>query len=432
MTTMLRKSRAALLVAGSAAIIGWGIGATQAADQPYAGVTLTMAAESDQFAAVLAQMAPEFKKATGIDLKVEIMDYGTELTKTTADFVGHTGAYDLVTMDIVWAGSFYDNHYSFDLTDWVKRDAAEIGLDDIYPSLLSSLGQWQGHYVAFPFAGYANVLAYNKAMFKAAGLDVPKTMEEFVSDAEKLTDPSKNQYGFVANGQAGAPSAQDWMQYNSQLGGSLMGADGKPALNSDANVHSLEVYKELFDKAAPPGAVQYDWGGRETSFRQGQVAMMQTWSVGAPAYFDPSQSKVVDSAALTLAPVAAGMKPTYGVGGWALAINNDASEQHKEAAWAFIKWLDSKPVHKEFNMTGAGAFFIRKSEMTDPDITAKYPFMPVIAQTFENGNGEFRPRIPQYPDMQDLVGKAVNSVLAGQAKAKDALDEAQAAAIKLF
>ena len=37
------------------------------------------------------------------------MDYGTLLTKTTADFVGHTKGYDLVTMDIVWSGAFAEN-----------------------------------------------------------------------------------------------------------------------------------------------------------------------------------------------------------------------------------------------------------------------------------------------------------------------------------
>ncbi len=188
-----------------------------AQDKPLAGVTLTLASQNDQFGAVLAKMAPMFKEATGADLKVEIMDYGTLLTKTTADFIGDTKGYDLVTMDIVWAGAYAENGYSVDLTDWVARDAAELELDDIYPVALTSLGQYDGKYVAFPFAAYANVLAYRKDLFEAAGLALPATTEELVEAAKKLTDPSKNQYGFVANGQKGAAVAQDWMQYNTQL-----------------------------------------------------------------------------------------------------------------------------------------------------------------------------------------------------------------------
>ena len=81
------------------------------------------------------------------------------------------------------------------------------------------------------------------------------------------------------------------MQYNAQLGGSILGRDGKPDLNSAANVESLRVYKALFDEAAPPGAVEFDWGGREESFRQGLVANMQTWSVGAAGYSDPANPR---------------------------------------------------------------------------------------------------------------------------------------------
>jgi multiple sugar transport system substrate-binding protein len=431
MSTLFRASRSTALAAIATSLLGLTANVASAQDKPLEGVTLTLASQNDQFGAVLAKLAPKFKEATGAELKVEIMDYGQLLTKTTADFIGDTKGYDLVTMDIVWAGAYAENKYSVDLTDWVKRDAAEIDLDDIYPVLLESLGQYDGHYVAFPFAAYANVLAYRKDLFDAAGLKAPADMDEFVADAKKLTDPATKQYGFVANGQLGPAVAQDWMQYNSQLGGSILGADGKPALNSDANINSLAVYKQLFVEAAPPGAIEYDWGGREESFRQGLAAMMQTWSVGAPGYSDPSISKVVGKTGIALAPVAKGVKQTYGVGGWGLAINADVDDKQKEAAWTFIKWLVSKPVHKEFNLMGAGSF-MRRSQMTDADLLAKFDFLPVIAETYEHGNGEYRPRIPQYPQIQDILGKAVNSVLAGAAEPKAALDEAQASAAKLF
>ncbi len=395
------------------------------------GVTLTIASMNDGFANVLQTLAPAFKEETGADVKVEIMDYGTLLTKTTADFIGDTKGYDLVTMDIVWAGSYAENKYSVDLTDWVKRDAAELDLDDIYPVILTSLGQYDGKYVAYPLAAYANVLAYRKDLLEAAGLPVPKTMDELVADALKLNDPAKKQYGFVANGQKGPAVAQDWMQYNSQLGGSILDKDGNPALNSEANIRSLEVYKKLFTEAAPPGAIEYDWGGREESFRQGLAAFMQTWSVGATSYSDPKVSNIVGKVGISVAPVAEGMTPQYGVGGWGLSINADIDATRQEAAWTFIKWITSKKIHKEFNMLGAGGF-IRKSELDDADLNTKFDFLPVLKETYEHGNGEFRPRIPQYPEIQDLLGTAVNSALSGSVTPKEALDKAQAAAEELF
>lgn len=406
-------------------------GPAGAQQKPYAGTTLTLASQNDQFAPVLAKLAPQFEAATGVTVRVDIMDYGQLLTRTTADFIGHTKSYDLMTSDIVWSGALAENGSTVDLTDWIKRDAAEIGTDDIYPVLMHALGGYGGKQVAFPFAGYANVLAYRKDLYAAKKLDPPATMEDLVLDAVKLTDPANGVYGFVANGKTGPSSAQDWMQYNAQLGGSILDAKGKPVLNSDANVHSLTVYKGLFDKAAPPGAADYDWSGREQSFRNGAVATMETWSVGAPGYYDPGMSKVVDTVAIVAAPSARGEAPKYGVGGWGMAINAGIEPRKKEAAWLFIKWLTSPPIHKAFNLEGAGSF-LRRSEMTDEDLLGKFPFLPVIATTFEHGDGDYRPRIPQYPEIQDLLGTAVNAVLVGQADPKAALDDAQAKASKLF
>lgn len=401
-----------------------------AQDKPLAGTTLTIATVNDQFAAPMATLAPEFERETGATVRVDIMTYGELLTKTTADFVGHTKGYGLVTMDIVWAGQFAENGYSVDLTERMKRDAATLRQDDIYPVLMDALGRYGGKQVAYPFAGYANVLAYRKDLYDKAGLKPPASMEDYIAAANRLNDPQNRLYGFVANGQKGAAGAQDWMQYNAQLGGSLL-KDGKPALNSDENIHSLTVYKALFDKAAPPGAVDYDWSGREESFRQGLVANMETWSVGAPGYYNPALSKIVDKVAIVPAPSAKGLPVKYGVGGWGLAINADADAATQEAAWRFIAWVTSPAIHKRLALMGSGSF-LRRSEMTDPELNAKFPFLRVLATTFEHGDGDYRPRIPQYGEMQDLIGTAVNGVLAGGLDPKAALDEAQAKAEGLF
>ena len=418
------------ILATTAAVSLMALAPAYAADKPYDGVTLTLASQNDQFATVLADIAPKFKEATGITVKVDILSYPELLTKTTADFVGHTKGYDLLTMDIVWSGQFAESGYTVDLTDWIKRDAAEINVADIYPVLMASLGGYKGKQVAFPFAGYANVLAYRTDLYSAAGLKPPETMEEMVANAYKLTVPPK-QYGFVANGQKGPAVAQDWMQYNNEMGGSILGADGKPALNSEANIKSLTVYKALFDKAAPPGAADYDWGGREESFRQGLAAQMQTWSVGAPGYFSAETSKVAGKVALMVAPPGKGLTKKYGIGGWGMAINADIDQKKKEAAWLYIKWLTSPAVHKDFNLRGAGSY-LRVSETHDPELVAKFPFLPVIDEVFVHGDGEYRPRIPQYPQIQDILGTAVNAVLIGNTDPKKALDGAQAEAAKLF
>lgn len=396
-----------------------------------ADMTLTIASMNDPFGAAMSKLAPTIKEKTGIDLKVDIMGYGELMTKTTADFIGKTKAYDLITMDIVLAGQYADGGHVLLLDSLMKRDAAELQLDDIYPAILATLGNYKGKQVAFPFSGYANVLVYRKDLFEAAGLKPPATLQALQADAEKLTDRAKNQYGWVANGQKGPAVAQDWMQYNAQSGGAILDKDDKPALNSAENLKSLTLYKALFDKAAPPGAVDYDWGGREEAFRQGISATMQTWSVGASSYDDPDKSKIVGKWAMIKAPPGEGVPEQYGLGGWGLAINKDIDADRQEAAWKVIKFLCGQEGQKDLAMLGSGGF-IRVSSLKDQDLLKKFPFLPVIDTSFQKANGDYRPRVPEYPEIQDLLGTTVNAVLAGNVDPKAALDEAQTKAKDLF
>ena len=167
------KWRSGFAIVAAAAISIIRFGPAHAADKPYDGVTLNLASQNDQFAAVMADLVPKFKDETGVTVKVDILSYPDLLTKVTSDFIGHTKGYDLLTMDIVWAGQFAESGYTVELTDWIKRDAAEIKVDDIYPVLMSALGNYKGKQIAFPFAGYANVLAYRKDLYEAAGLKSP-------------------------------------------------------------------------------------------------------------------------------------------------------------------------------------------------------------------------------------------------------------------
>ena len=97
----------------------------------------------------------------------------------------------------------------------------------------------------------------------------------------------------------------------------------------------------------------------------------------------------------------------------------------------YIKWVTSAAIQKEMAKLGAGSY-IRKSNISDPDLIALYPFLPVLNIAFLNGDGDYRPRIPQYPEIQDILGTAVNAVLVGDADPKASLDKAQAEAEKLF
>jgi multiple sugar transport system substrate-binding protein len=418
------RRRTALAGAAGLAVLGH-------ARAQQAGTTLTLASMNDPYATVLQRLAPQYQARSGVRVNVDILSYPELLSRLTADFVGRTRNYDLCTMDIVWAGQFAEAGYTQELAPLMARDAAELALDDIYPSALQGIGNYRGQQIAFPFAAYVNVLAYRKDVYERAGLNPPETMEQLVDYARRLTDAPNNLYGWAANGRRGPPVAQDWMGYNAQIGGSILGADGRPAIASAANVRSLTVYRDLFRAAAPPGAVNYDWTARQEAFRQGIVVQHQVWSISIPTYDNPEVSRIVGRSAAILPPTAQGVPKKYGIGGWGLAINAGIDERRREAAWGFLKWACGAAAQREFLNAGIGVF-TRRSVLNDPALRQQFPFFAVADQSLTNGDADFRPRIPQYPEIQDILGTAVNGVLVGNADPQRALEDAQARAVRLF
>jgi len=391
-------------------------------EKPYAGTELVLASMTDQYVTAFRELIPKFEEETGIKVTMDELGYVDLYQKLTADFVGETANYDLMTVDIVWSGEYAANGYTVPLDEFMERDKDELELDDIMP-VSWTLGEYEGQHWAYPLAGYANVLNYRKDVLEEAGVEPPKTQQELLALAQQLTDADKEFYGVALLGAKGPAVAQDYMAWVQQHGGTILDEEGKPALNTPENVEILEFFGSLFEYA-PPGATDYWWDQRETAFRNGNVARMEGWSIARAGYEDPEISSIVGKVDVAVAPVTEGMEPKYGFGGWGIGINADSSPEEQEASWEFIKWLSSPDVQKEWVRNDGAP--IRRSTLTDPELVAEYPWFPIMLESFEQGDGDYRPRIPQYSIIQDALGTAVNGYLVGEMGAQEALDQAQA------
>lgn len=373
------------------------------------GQNLVLASMTDQYVAAFRVLVPQFNQASGANITLDELGYVDLYQKLIADFVGHTGSYDLMTVDIVWSGEFGANQYTKLLDAYMERDKAELQLDDILP-VSWTLGEWQGTHPAYPLAGYANVLNYRQDLLAAAGIEPPTTQEALLDAAIKLTDAGNNLYGIALLGAKGPAVAQDYMAWVQQHGGRILDDAGKPVINSAENVEILEFFGELF-QYAPPGATDYWWDQRETAFRSGQVAMMEGWSIARAGYEDPEISSIVDNVDIAVAPVAAGMEPKYGFGGWGIGVNADSTPEEQECAWQFIKWLTSPEMQKDW-LKNDGAP-IRRSTMTDPELVALYPWLPILLESFEKGDGDYRPPHPAVQHHPGRAGHARERLLGG-------------------
>ena len=65
-----------------------------------------------------------------------------------------------------------------------------------------------------PYGVYEKTLFYRTDWFEEAGLEVPETWEDLVNAAIKLTDKSKNRYGYSFRGGAGSPDYIEFMTWS--------------------------------------------------------------------------------------------------------------------------------------------------------------------------------------------------------------------------
>lgn len=402
-----------------------------AQEKPYSGMVLRLASMADQFADYLVVLGRRFEEVTGARVEVDILGYVELYQKIVQDYVTDTKMYDLATVDIVWTGEFAEKGWTLDLTSLIDRDYKELDIPDILPVMWAQ-GRWGDKQIAFPMAGYANSLIYRKDLFedpeeKAAfrekygyELQPPRTIDELRDIAEFFTRPEQGLYGLVANGARGPAVAQDWMEYMRAFGGQIIDSEGNVVVNSPECVAALEFFVEIFDKWAPPGALSYWWDDRETAYRTGMVVMQSSWSIARAGYENPEISLVVGKTGMAITPTVKGLKPTFGFGGWGIGINADISPERQEVAWEFIKYITSPEIQKEWLLNDGAP--IRLSTLLDPELNAKMPWLPTLLKLFIHGDGDYRPRVPEYSKIQDILGLRVNQAITHELTPQEALD----------
>lgn len=137
------------------------------------------------------------------------------------------------------------------------------------PSIVEGLQQ-DGKQLAVPYDLGPYVLYYNKNMFDAAGVPLPKpgwSVDEFMAAAKALTKDGK--YGFVADG-----TPDMWLPYVLSIGGTYI-KDGKPDLTNDKVVQGFTWVTDLATQEkvapAPPATGASNWPADQ--WRNGNAAM---------------------------------------------------------------------------------------------------------------------------------------------------------------
>ncbi len=219
-------------------------------------------------------------------------------------------------------------------------------LDNIYNYVTEKT--YDGKVYGIPNGGTAGGIAYNKRIWKEAGItELPKTPDEFIKDLQLINDKT-DAIPLYTNFSAG------WTMgaWNDYVG---IASSGDPDYKNNKLLHQKNpftkneensgpyavfytLYEAVKQKLVEEDPASSDWESSKARINNGEIATMVlgSWCV--------NQFKVAgkhpDDIGYMPFPISIGGKQAAAAGGqYAFAVNNKASADNQIAAMLYIKWL---------------------------------------------------------------------------------------------
>ena len=219
------------------------------------------------------------KENPGSTLTIEEQAWGGLVDLLTTSLSGSDSP-DVVEVGNTQAAAFTSAGAFLDLTE----DYDSLGGDDLLPGFVEA-GSYDGKFYAAPLYSGARIVFYKKDALAAAGLEVPTTLDEYVSNAEALATANPGKSGLWWPG-------QDWynaLPYIWENGGDIATfSDGEwsAQFSSPESIAGLKQVQEVMTKAskAPKDANETNpqVGYCEGSTLQLSAPSWVKWSILAP------------------------------------------------------------------------------------------------------------------------------------------------------
>src|SRR5215469_12139894 len=266
-------------------------------------------------------------------------------------------------------------------------------------------------------------VVYNKTLFAQAGLQAPApnwTWSQFIADAQKLTNPTKKQFGTAYVTPGSEDTVWHWEALLWEAGGEILNSTNtKAAFDSPAGLEALTTLRTM---AVTDKSMYLDPTDSEYSnlFNSGKIGMLVTgpWDLS----IFPSVKYGVQI--MPSYPGADGGHQTIsGPDNW--VIFNNGSKRVATAE-KFLLWLTAAPQATYFSLH-TGDLPIRQSVQNSPGFLQKMnQALPGVDAFVTNlGNvKQARPQLPTYPKVSTILGQMIVSVLLGKAQPQAALASA--------
>ena len=406
------------------------------------GERLNIAIIPANFFDSIVALTPQFEALTGVRVSYEKIPPGQIRNKVVLDLNTKAGTYSTHAADPMYYPLYVANRWVEPLEPYLQdaklTDAAWFNNNDVVPSLRAA-NSIDGKLYGMPFQGDATIQVYRTDLYDARGLKPATSFEQYAANAAAVHDPANRLWGAALRGFPGP--GQNMFIYPSvfrAFGGSWFDGGGKIKVNGPEAEAALEWYASIDQKYAPKGVENWNWPDIADAFAQGTLASFIDGFASAPVLADPQKSKITGKIGFARWPAGPSGKRVTALWNWGFPINSAIPQRAKQATWLYIAWATSPETQGRIAY-GAPAIpgaslrtdVIRTSIWNRPEFVNAMggvgrDFVEVARKSMADDiDVDWRPRVPQWPLIGETMAVAIQQAVAGQAKPKAALDEAQ-------
>jgi len=419
--------------AGATAALGGNLGSAAAQETTYSrdyeGTTLNALMEDLTETTVIEEMLPEFAEATGITVQFEKVVYPVmhDVLVTQLAAGEGNGTYDFLQVDFYWTFEFARAGWVEELTPRIEASDGAIDLSRYSDALLASNSRVDDGTYYVPQYVYPMGLIYRQDLLEdqafkdsyaeIAGTELvlPSSVEEYVELIKAVQQIQPEElYGAAMQGMQGDPIVMEFCNYLFGAGGDYFDAElTTPIVNNEAGVRALELYVDAMNNAAQPGAANADLNDTGALWRQARAFSMVGYLFMLSDGETVEDSQVQGNGALTTMPGGAGL-----TGSWSWGI--PVSSPNPDAAWEYIKWVESPEVAMRRAMGGGVA--AQMALYDNADYIAAFPWLSQVSNLIATGKG--LPAITRQNQLVEIMGRHLSNAVTGGATAQEAMDAA--------
>jgi len=429
--------------------------------KPFEGVELNILTfTGPQIAEPLQRRGPDFTELTGAKVNVIVVPFNELYQKILTDTATGTNSFDGWVFAPQWMVDYITPGYVEDLTDRVANDPS-IAWDDIAPFFRDFSATFGGSIYTIPLDGDFHMLYYRTDLLGEAGLEPPKTWDEYLDVAAEFQGKDLNgdgdpDYGSCISKKRGAQAywfitdvVASMVQSQGTSQGTFFNPDTmEPLVDNAAFRKAMEFYKES-TQFGPPDEINLDVGDTRSLFTSGRCALSLDWGDIGTLALDPETSVVQDKTGAAIAPGSTEVldwttgqlvpcdattcpyavdgvnyAPFAAYGGWSGGINATADDLKKDAAYAFFAYMaapEQANVDVTIGKTGFNPYrtsqFLNREAWVQAGMSpeAATNYLGAIEASLASPNMVLDLRIPQNQRYQGVVlDTAVAQYLAGE------------------